>query len=298
MRLLAGAHTDVGTRKTINQDAYGLRVVENGPWQMAFAVVCDGVGGMAEGEVASGVAVRAFLEWFESHMAELFLDLPSEGEIFEQWRRTAGLANTCIYEYGQEKGVHIGTTATVLLMVRDEAFAMNIGDTRLYCVERDRLRVVTKDHTLVQQEVEQGLLTQEAAGSDKRRHILTRCLGAQARVVPDFYSGSVRPGSVYLLCTDGFRNAQDPKELLEGLDPLRVEQGRELSALLQDMTGTVKGRGERDNITSVALYFPAGEDPMEQTVDLEDTVDLRLARESIRPEAEKLWMRFSESGRV
>ena len=68
MALAAGAYTDVGTRKNINQDAFGLRIVSNGLDESAIAIVCDGVGGMSEGEIASSVVVCAFLDWFQHYL--------------------------------------------------------------------------------------------------------------------------------------------------------------------------------------------------------------------------------------
>lgn len=289
MRFTAGSHTDIGTRKTVNQDAYGLRVVESGLCELAFAVVCDGVGGMSEGEVASGVVVCSFLEWFEGHMAQLFLDGLSEDEVLKQWDQTAQRANACIFAYGKEKQEHIGTTATVFLAVYDRVFFMNIGDTRLYRADQEGLHLLSKDHTLVQQEVEQGMLTPEEARADKRKNILTRCLGAEARAVPDFYSDRFCPGSLWLLCTDGFRNRLEENELYRGVSPERVRRGEDISELLRRLTQTVKERGERDNITAAAIYMDETADSLEQTVDLEDTVNLRCVRERIQPEAIQLW---------
>lgn len=289
MRLAAGAHTDIGTRKNQNQDAYGLRVVENDLCESALAVVCDGVGGMSEGEIASGVVVSAFLEWFGTHMVQLLIGGLTQEEMFAQWLEIARQANDCIYQYGRGKGLHVGTTATVLLLMGRRAFVMNIGDTRLYCIDQSGLRQVTTDHTLVQREVEQGLLTSAEARVDKRKNILIRCLGAEKEAKPDFYSGVVRPGSIYLLCTDGLRNVLEPEELQHGVAPGRVERGEDLTGLLQALVELSKSRGERDNITAAAFYVPRGCQSDEQTVDLEDTVRLRYAKERVEPEAQQLW---------
>lgn len=294
MALFVGAYTDIGTRKANNQDAYGLRVVENELWENAFAIVCDGIGGMSEGEMASGVAVQAFLEWFDTHVTELFVGSLTQEDIFAQWEELACRINTCVFRYGEGKGLHVGTTATVFLAAQGQGFVMNIGDTRLYGLDREGLRQITKDHTLVQQEVDQGRLPPEAAQTDKRKNILVRCLGAEAAARPDFYSGPIRSDSVYLLCTDGFRNTLAPEELSAGVNPSGLTEGVALTATLRSLAELAKSRGERDNITAVALCIRPEPDRMEQTVDLEDTIDLRYAKEFLQPEAVCLWQAFRE----
>lgn len=288
MEFLAGAYTDVGTRKTINQDAFALRIVGDSPWSIAFAVVCDGVGGMTEGEIASGVAAQAFAEWFERRAPELSLALPEQEEIFREWNELAQRVNRCIYVHAQRQGVHIGTTATVFLAAGEQGFAMNIGDTRLYCVEAEQLRVVTKDNTLVQQEIDRGVLSEEEALTDKRRHILIRCLGAEETAQPDFYFGRLRVGSSYLLCSDGFRNQQSPAELRESFRADRFAGEGDIAAALRSAAERAKARGETDNITAVCLCCQVAGDA-EQTLDLENAAKPRLSRESIRAEARALW---------
>lgn len=294
MALAAGAYTDVGTRKNINQDAFGLRIVSNGLDESAIAIVCDGVGGMSEGEIASSVVVCAFLDWFQASMSQLMTGGLTEADIFRQWGEITNKANLGLLDYAGAKGTSIGTTATVLLLAQGRAYAMNIGDTRLYHMAAKQLRQVTRDHTLVQQEVERGLLTPEAARHDRRKNVLIRCIGAEAGAKPDYYSSAQVPDSVYLLCTDGFRNVLEEKELCQALQPRRFPCREDLEEQLRNLGETVKSRGERDNITAVTIRMGKQNAAMEDTIDLESTIRLLCKRERIQPEAEELWGRINQ----
>lgn len=294
MRLTAGAHTDIGIRRSVNQDAFGAQIIASGMYEACLLIVCDGVGGMDEGEIASGVVVCSFLDWFEKHMSEIVLDSLTEEDILTQWQQLSQDANSCIFSYAQSKGVHIGTTATVFLTAMDRVLVMNIGDTRLYRANQERLEQITKDHTLVQQEVDLGILTPEAARTDKRKNILIRCMGAEETVSPDYYTSRLQPGCVYLLCTDGLRNVFDSHELYEGIRPDRVERGERISDLLKTLTEAAKHRGERDNITAVMLYVDCSSDSLEQTVDLEDTIKLCFSKSRTQEKAKALWYSWRE----
>lgn len=294
MSLTAGAHTDVGIRKTVNQDAYGARIVASGMNEACLLIVCDGVGGMSEGEIASGVVVCSFLDWFDEHLAEIGLDSLSETDVLAQWQQLVRDANACIFGYAQKKGVHIGTTATVFMSVLDRVMVMNIGDTRLYLADQDGLEQLTKDHTLVQQEVDMGVLTPEAARTDRRKNILIRCIGVEETAAPDYYRSRLRPGCVYLLCTDGLRNVLDARELYEGVRPERIKRGERAPDLLRNLVETAKSRGERDNITAVMLYVDRSANLLERTVELEDTLKLCFSKVRVQEEAKILWRGWRE----
>lgn len=290
MAFSVGAYTDVGIRKKINQDAYGLRVVESGPYELGFAIVCDGVGGMSEGELASGLVVCAFLEWFQVHMTELLMNSISQEELFHQWTSTVYTTNHILLKYAKEHNLNIGTTATLLLISHNRIFAMNIGDTRLYQIYNKKLSQITKDHTLVQEEVDQGIITSEAAITDKRKNILTRCIGSTTKIFPDFYSGNIYSGSTYLLCSDGFRNVLTPQEIYSSIASSCKNNG-ELSNCLRNLAELAKRRGEKDNITAIAVHAEFDHDSFEQTIDLEDTINIVHIKNHFQAEAEQLWVK-------
>lgn len=290
MAFSVGAYTDAGIRKKINQDAYGLRVVESGPYELGFAIVCDGIGGMSEGELASGLVVCAFLEWFQVHMTELLMNSISQEELFHQWTCTIYATNRILLKYAQEHRLNIGTTATLLLISHSRLFAMNIGDTRLYQIYNKKIEQITKDHTLVQEEVDQGIITLESAITDKRKNILTRCIGLESKISPDFYSGDIHSGSIYLLCSDGFRNVLKPQEIYHNI-ALSGESNNELSNCLRNLAETAKRRGEKDNITAVALRIESNHDFFEQTVDLEDTISIVHIKNHFQAESAQLWVK-------
>ena len=134
MNYLTAAHTDIGIRKSTNQDS---------------AVICDGMGGLAKGEVASSAVIREFSQWFEQQLpCILAIENPTD-RIFSSWEKIALACNEKIFAYGKRHGVSMGTTLVAMLFIGEKYYIINIGDSRAYCLS-DRLYLLTKDQTFVQ----------------------------------------------------------------------------------------------------------------------------------------------------
>ena len=134
MYYCASAVTDVGTRKQTNQDGICIRVAntkEHG--QVAMAVICDGMGGLSKGEVASATVVHMFSNWFERVVSQ-GLFLYSMEEISEAWKRMLGEENRRILEFGRKIHVNIGTTCSALFLMGNEFVIAHVGDTRIYAM--------------------------------------------------------------------------------------------------------------------------------------------------------------------
>lgn len=275
MEILTAAHTRIGGRK-VNQDAYCLRVVGSGASQTLFAVLCDGAGGLAHGEVASAMAVRAFDQWFWERREGLLTTLCSSEWIFDQWRGVLTEVNAQIYSYGLREGLRLGTTAVVFLALNGQYYVMNVGDSRCYCLDGGVERI-TRDHTLAQLAVDQNQLPAEEAMSDPRRRMLLRCVGADEAVLGDCFHGPLSQDALYLMCTDGFYHTLTDAELGELAGQTYRDDG-DMRVYLESRFDLIQSRGERDN--STALLFRAGSSlwPAERTVDLRHGIALcRLA---------------------
>lgn len=252
MKFLICAKTDVGTVKDINQDCLSVMELETCRGGMVFAVLCDGMGGLAQGEVASSSVVRAFRHWALHSLPELCRTGLVEETIRDQWERIIQQQNEHIREYGQSLGARLGTTAVVMLLTQDRYYILNVGDSRAYEL-RAGLRQITSDHSYVAREIALGNVRPEDAERHPKRNVLLQCVGASSLVRPDMFSGSIAENTVYMLCSDGFRHELAPAEIFESCAPdaLVSEAAMELKASV--LIELVKQRRERDNISLVLV---------------------------------------------
>lgn len=261
MEYIAAAYTDVGTTKAANQDSLCIRrAALAGGGEMALAVVCDGMGGLSKGELASAEAVRAFGAWFDGTMDRLpALCAQGFGPVRGQWEGLIQQLHSRLLTYAQSAQIQLGTTLVAWLAVGDRYLAVNVGDSRLY-EHTGRLRQVTQDQSLVAREIALGRITQEQALHHPQRNILLQCLGTGDQVSPAFQEGRVSGGTLYLLCSDGFVHEVGREELEQRLLPVRLNSREIMTQTLSSLVEDCKARGERDNITAVLLR--AGESPV------------------------------------
>lgn len=252
MRYAAAVQTDIGLRKSTNQDS--ALVVHAGyeDREIMLAVLCDGMGGLAKGELASATVVRAFNEWFDQELPREIdhLDLRMIGE---RWAKMLQNLNQAIYNYGLTIDVNLGTTVTALLMVDQEYVCVHVGDSRMYTLTDQGIQQNTTDQTFVAREIAAGRMTPEQAKVDRRRNMLLQCVGASARVEPQIILGRVIPAT-YLLCSDGFRHVISPQEIHTALRPGNQIDTQSMERNLRMLIERDKARNERDNITSILVY--------------------------------------------
>ncbi|MCC8151652.1 MAG: protein phosphatase 2C domain-containing protein [Lachnospiraceae bacterium] len=252
MNFKIAAHTDVGIRKKTNQDSVLVKVAQTDYGKVCLASVCDGMGGLAKGELASATAVRCLSEWFETEFPDLlYRGLSMEG-IAERWRDLIYRVNERIGAYGSAAHIDLGTTMVVLLIVDRTYYFANVGDSRIY-VMRDELSQLTKDQTFIQREMDEGRMTWEEARRDPRRNVLLQCVGASREIEPAFGSGTILPGSIFLLCSDGFRHVITGEEIYQYLSPYRLLNEKTMQEGLVYLTDLDKYRKESDNISTVLI---------------------------------------------
>lgn len=251
MDFMISAYTDVGIVKETNQDSLSVMILNTPQGRMAFAVLCDGMGGLAKGEVASAAVIHAFRRWATEELPKLCAAPLEDVTIRSQWEKIITDQNELIKTYGARQGVRLGTTAVVLLLTQNRSYLLNVGDSRAYLL-RDGLYQLTADQTFVAREIALGHMTPEQALVDPRRNVLLQCVGASERVYPDMFFGEVQTGTVYMLCSDGFRHEITPQEIYEKLQPVRMTDEETMRRSAWELVELNKQRRERDNI-SVAL---------------------------------------------
>ena len=220
--------------------------------QILLASVCDGMGGLAKGELASATVIRTFSHWFTGRLPELLEKDFDQNTVWAEWSELTDDTNRRIMQYGIDQHANLGTTVVMLLIVEGAYYLMNVGDSRIYCLS-DQLYQLTKDQSVVQTEIDAGRLTYEQSLTDPRRSILTQCVGASDEVHPEFISGTVNPGEVYLLCSDGFRHAVNAEEIYRAFCPQQMTSAEIMNQRLKEMTELNIARREDDNISALLV---------------------------------------------
>lgn len=248
MNFIISANTDIGISKSTNQDSLTSMVFNTPQGRMAFSVLCDGMGGLDKGEVASASVITAFREWALNTLPELCKQPLEDAVIRRQWQQIVDEQNAAIHAYGAQLGIRLGTTVVAVLLTQTRYYILNIGDSRAYEITNG-IRQITEDQTFIAREIAQGRMTPQEAAVDSRRSVLLQCVGASDTIYPDMFFGDVACNAIYMLCSDGFRHEITAEEIYEKLQPGILFD--EFS--MQHNTGCLielnKQRQERDNIT-------------------------------------------------
>ncbi len=227
MRVRYSARTHPGKRREVNQDAYGVKQFG----EAILLVVCDGMGGHAAGEVASALAVEAIIDAFDPAAP------PAEA-----LRAAFVSANARVYAEGHGA---MGTTGVAALLVADQLFVANVGDSRAYLVRKEQITQISRDHSFVSDQIAAGLMTPEEARSSLIRNIITRALGHTAGVEVDVFVEPLQAGDTVVLSTDGLHGLVSDEEIaaIAGLQP--PDQAA------QELVDRANELGGIDNITVV-----------------------------------------------
>lgn len=251
MNFLISGTTDIGTTKSTNQDSLSVKIINTTQGRMVFAILCDGMGGLEKGEVASATVIRAFDEWVRRELPILCNTPIQDNVIRMQWEKIITDLNRKIKIYGAKQGVRLGTTAVIMLITQTRYYLLNVGDSRAYELS-DTIRQLTADQTFVAREVALGNMTPEQARVDERRNVLLQCVGASDEVYPDMFFGDVKEHAVYMLCSDGFRHEITADEIFEKFRPGALMDENTMQKNATELIELNKIRKERDNI-SVAM---------------------------------------------
>lgn len=253
MDFVVAVQTDKGNIKKNNQDSVSVQIADSYKGRSAMAVLCDGMGGLSKGELASAVVTREFNKWF-SNKFPLWLESEKWEEISSDWAVIIKEANKKLNYYGQKNGVNLGTTVTAVLFFKGKYIYIHVGDSRFYCL-KDNINQITEDQTLICREIKEGKITPEQAVTDPRRNVLLQCVGASKDVKPEIGYGNVTSGSTYLLCSDGFRHEVTHEEIFDRLNPRYIVTEEQLGERTREIIETVKSRHERDNITAALIHI-------------------------------------------
>lgn len=249
---VATYHTDIGIKKETNQDALLIKKAQTPNGEVLLTVICDGMGGLQKGEVASAEVIQAFSGWFYHSLPGILEQGQIPEAIEQQWTELIIGENEKIKSYGEACGAALGTTVTAMFFHEREYYIIHVGDSRAYWIENDVFQL-TEDQTVVAREVARGIITPEQAKEDPRRNVLLQCVGASEHVVPQFLKGSIMQRSNYLLCSDGFRHEITPQEIYNVLNPQTAVDEESMHRGIVRLIEENKIRQERDNISAIMI---------------------------------------------
>ena len=250
IKLSAIACTDIGTIKQTNQDSLIIKHAACSRCEILMAAVCDGMGGLDKGELASATVIRELSKWFDR---EIFYG--SRGKNLRDAAKSMvcmlSELNKTLSDYGRTQKIRLGTTFTGVLFINNRYMAVHIGDSRFYRIDSS-MKQLTTDHTFVAREVARGNMTKEQARIDKRRNLLLKCIGVSEVIEPEILYGRVKKGA-YFLCTDGFRHEITEDEIYAELMPRLLTDKKAMNNKCLNLIERVKKRNEKDNISVILI---------------------------------------------
>lgn len=233
----AFAKTDIGSKRSMNQDSYYCNETSVGSFHNLF-IVADGMGGHKAGDQASKLCVTQM----EDAISKSAHKTPVS--IFEE---AVAKANLAVYQEakGNIEYEGMGTTMVACTVQNDTMYVANIGDSRLYLL-REKLHQITSDHSLVEELVKKGNLTESEARIHPQKNIITRALGTDSQVSADYFEVAIQKGDIILLCSDGLSNMIDDEDM-----EYIVNQSRSLEDAGKALVDKANQNGGDDNITVV-----------------------------------------------
>lgn len=239
MRMNCAGKSDIGLRRSNNEDAFIMKP------DLGVIALADGMGGAASGEVASRIFVDTVTKMFSQGNRQ------SEQEVTQLVKSAFSLANEKMLKQGREHPEHSGMGCTgELLAFCDYTYILgHVGDSRTYLLRNGRMKQLTKDHSLLQDQIDRAIMTASEARAHPLRSVIMRAVGISETLAVDLIRGTSLPGDLFLLCSDGLTDRVSDERILEYLS-LSVNPGQKAARLID----AANDEGGYDNITVVLCH--------------------------------------------
>ena len=236
-----GFKSDKGLRRSNNEDACFVLLPDK------VYVVADGVGGGNAGEIASRTAVKEIANYVVEHP---IADMTNKYAIVNYLQNCLDEANSKIFRMANtyEENTGMATTAVIVYAAFGKVFITNVGDSRVYLYRNGQLVQLTEDHTYVNTLVKAGILSKEQAEVDERKNVITKALGAESTVEPDFFQVDIMKDDIFIICTDGLYDEVENPEIIQVLS-----KDQSMSDMCTELINRANKNGGRDNITIISL---------------------------------------------
>lgn len=239
--LIVGA-TDVGKVRSANEDGYDFGIFDDGT---AWAIVCDGMGGVRGGHIASSLVLEMVSEKIKKCYNKLMPSYSFENMLLS----TITTANVIVHDrsFTDEELKGMGTTIAAVIIKDHIACIAHVGDSRVYKISEGTIKQITKDHSLAQEMLDRGQLTQEEFENYPKKNIITRALGVDEDIDIDFDFTALEDGESLVLCSDGLSG------LISDEDILRIYSDNSINTVCEKYIEAANGNGGHDNITVVVM---------------------------------------------
>lgn len=234
MRMYCGHASHTGNTRKNNQDAVFLQCVEQRGEYFALGAVCDGIGGMEQGELASALIIGEIREWFQSVTAWLDISTVNPAVLFAHLKDGAEIWNEKLRYYCRQEDIRMGTTMSLLLIIRDHFYIIHVGDSRIYRYH-DGLEQLTMDACVARMK------------DGRVKNYLDNYMGKSEELWFQALEGTITAGDMFLFCSDGFYHRMTEADLEAVYRENRKKV--DLDESCERMVSAMMERGERDNIS-------------------------------------------------
>lgn len=243
------SRSDAGMIRSHNEDAVFVSPA------LGVAMLADGMGGYSAGEVAAGMATGLIGEALARSLPDAVLHrVDSSGRLTAHviLENEIARANSAVYEAAQSQPQYagMGTTLVAALFFDNAVSIAHIGDSRLYRLRGREFVALTRDHSLLQEQIDSGMITPAEARRSSNKNLVTRALGVEPVVEPEIRDYDTRPGDIYLLCSDGLNDMVEDEEIGLALGRL----AHDLDAAADELVRLANDSGGRDNVSVVLVH--------------------------------------------
>ncbi len=236
------AKTDVGKAREMNQDYYSIPSSEN---DLQLYILADGMGGYNGGEIASRLAAETTKNYIQNNFNKIE---HNKETILKLVKDAMEYANMVVYEESKKDGnlQGMGTTLDVCFIYNSKIYIGHVGDSRIYLIKKDIARKITKDHSYVQQLVEDKKITRKEAENHPKKNMLLKALGCTSYVEPDIRARNIEKDDILLMCSDGLTNMVEENKIYEV-----VRENKEKAPEI--LVNLANNAGGYDNITVITI---------------------------------------------
>ena len=253
MDFLFGYNTDIGIRKESNQDALLIKTARSSRGNIGIFSICDGMGGLSNGELASATVIRNLSNWFIEQLPKLLIKENFKLEIQRSIINLITESNNKLVDYGQKNNIKLGTTMSTLIIIDNVYMVFHIGDSRIYRLKEKQLIQITEDQTFIARELAMGNITKEEAKVHPKRNVLLECIGVKNKASLVIKKGLVEKDDVFIICSDGFYHKVSHNEIINSFNSAYIENKYDIKDESINLVELVKKRQERDNISIITV---------------------------------------------
>lgn len=239
MKLIGACATDIGTTREVNQDAILYRVAGKGANQFAVLAVCDGIGGLDRGEIASGIVMQGINAWYDDVMTWIDIETMEAAVLYAHLKDMADQLNNAVWEYREENGIHTGTTMSLLMIIRNSYYIIQVGDSRVYSFYEGELYQLTVDASV------------SRLKDGRMKSYLDNYMGKDSELWFSTACGEIRKDEMFLACSDGLYHRLSQEDVQDLYNSMVNDKKAE--AMCEELIKRMMERGERDNISAGAI---------------------------------------------